>query len=72
MKPLADRCKEATERFIPPGREHLIAEEAPIVPVYFYAGFNYFESNQDRRIYQNILDEHPLQNDLESEMNDEG
>ena len=40
----------------------LIAEEAPIVPVYFYAGFNYFDPARIEGIYQNILDEHPMQN----------
>ena len=39
----------------------LIAEEAPIVPVYFYAGFNYFDPAKIEGIYLNILDEHPLQ-----------
>ena len=39
----------------------LIAEEVPIVPLYFYAGFNYFDPQKIRGIYQNILDEHPLQ-----------
>jgi oligopeptide transport system substrate-binding protein len=42
--------------------EHvLIADQAPIVPLYFYAGFNYFDPNRIQGIYQNILDEHPLQ-----------
>ena len=39
----------------------LILEETPIVPVYFYAGFNYFDPKKVSGIYQNILDEHPLQ-----------
>ena len=39
----------------------LIAEEVPIVPIYFYAGFNYFDPAKIEGIYQNILDEHPLQ-----------
>jgi len=39
----------------------LIAEEAPIVPVYFYTGFNYFDPNKIEGLDQNILDEHPLQ-----------
>ena len=39
----------------------LIAEEAPIVPLYFYAGFNYFNPAKVGGIWQNILDEHPLQ-----------
>ena len=39
----------------------LITEEAPIVPVYFYAGFNYFDPQKIDGIYQNVLDEHPMQ-----------
>jgi oligopeptide transport system substrate-binding protein len=42
--------------------EHmLIADQAPIVPLYFYAGFNYFDPRKIQGIYQNLLDEHPLQ-----------
>jgi oligopeptide transport system substrate-binding protein len=39
----------------------LIATDAPITPVYFYAGFNYFDPAKIHGLYQNILDEHPLQ-----------
>jgi len=39
----------------------LIADEVPIVPIYFYAGFNYFDPNKIHGLHQNILDEHPLQ-----------
>lgn len=39
----------------------LVDEEAPIVPMYFYAGFNYFDPVKIHGIYQNILDEHPMQ-----------
>jgi len=39
----------------------LINEEIPIVPLYFYAGFSYFNPLKIVGIYQNILDEHPLQ-----------
>lgn len=39
----------------------LIAEETPIVPLYFYAGFNYFDPAKIGGIWQNILDEHPMQ-----------
>jgi oligopeptide transport system substrate-binding protein len=39
----------------------LIAEEVPIVPLYFYAGFVYFNDNKIKGIYPNILDEHPIQ-----------
>jgi oligopeptide transport system substrate-binding protein len=39
----------------------LVAQEAPIVPVYFYAGFMYFDDQKVKGIYPNLLDEHPLQ-----------
>jgi len=39
----------------------LIAEEAPVVPIYFYAGFNYFDPKKIGGIWQNVLDEHPMQ-----------
>jgi oligopeptide transport system substrate-binding protein len=42
--------------------EHLlVVEEAPIVPLYFYAGFNYFDTNKISGLWQNLLDEHPMQ-----------
>ena len=39
----------------------LVVEEAPIVPLYFYAGFNYYDTNKISGIWQNLLDEHPMQ-----------
>jgi len=39
----------------------LIAEEVPVVPIYFYTGFNYFDPHKIEGLHQNILDEHPLQ-----------
>ncbi len=39
----------------------LIVEEAPVVPLYFYSGFNYFDPVRIHGLHQNLLDEHPLQ-----------
>ena len=39
----------------------LLCDEAPIVPLYFYAGLNAYDPRQIGGIYPNILDEHPLQ-----------
>jgi len=39
----------------------LIMEEVPIVPLYFYAGFNYYHPEKIGGVWPNILDEHPLQ-----------
>jgi len=39
----------------------LVRDEAPIIPLFFYTGINYFDTNKIQGIYQNILDVHPLQ-----------
>jgi len=39
----------------------LVRDAMPIIPVYFYAGVNYFDTNKIQGIYQNVLDDHPLQ-----------
>lgn len=39
----------------------LVNDEAPIVPLYFFKGFNYFDPAKIAGIYQNPLDEHPLE-----------
>jgi oligopeptide transport system substrate-binding protein len=41
--------------------EILVREEAPVVPLYFYAGFNYYPPERIGGVWPNILDEHPLQ-----------
>ncbi len=39
----------------------LVHDDPPIIPLYFYAGINYFNTNKIQGIYENILDNHPLQ-----------
>jgi oligopeptide transport system substrate-binding protein len=39
----------------------LVNEDAPIVPLYFFEGFNCYDTNKVTGIFQNGLDEHPLQ-----------
>lgn len=39
----------------------LVRDDPPIIPLYFYAGVNYFGTNKIQGIYPNILDMHPLQ-----------
>ena len=39
----------------------LVSDEVPIIPLYFYVGINYFDTNKIQGIYENILDDHPLQ-----------
>jgi oligopeptide transport system substrate-binding protein len=38
----------------------LTRDEMPIIPLFFYAGINYFDTNKIQGIYENILDDHPL------------
>lgn len=39
----------------------LVREAAPIVPLYFYAGILFFDTNRIEGVYFNLLDEHPIQ-----------
>ena len=39
----------------------LVSDEAPIIPLYFYKGLNYFDPNKIQGIYPNVVDEHPLE-----------
>lgn len=63
---LIDQAGEQTEVL---QREHLfqqaetilVRDEAPIVPIYVYKGVNYFRTNEIQGIWQNLLDDHPLQ-----------
>jgi oligopeptide transport system substrate-binding protein len=38
----------------------LIRDELPVVPLYFYAGVNFFDTNRIEGIYFNLIDEHPV------------
>jgi oligopeptide transport system substrate-binding protein len=39
----------------------LVREELPIVPIYFYAGINFFDPDKIEGVTFNVLDEHPIQ-----------
>jgi oligopeptide transport system substrate-binding protein len=38
----------------------LVHDELPILPLYFYVGINYFDTNKISGIWENVLDDHPL------------
>ncbi|MEI9864499.1 MAG: hypothetical protein WDN00_08090 [Limisphaerales bacterium] len=38
----------------------MVHDAVPIVPLYFYVGINYFDTNKISGIYKNLLDHHPL------------
>ena len=39
----------------------LVSNQVPIIPIYYYVGINYFDTNKIQGFYQNILDDHPLE-----------
>jgi len=48
------------EKILQEAETMIISKENPIVPIYFFVGFNYFDTNKVKGIYENILDNHPL------------
>jgi oligopeptide transport system substrate-binding protein len=51
----------AREQIFQKAETLLVHDEAPIVPMYNYKGLNYFRTNKIAGIWQNLLDDHPLQ-----------
>jgi oligopeptide transport system substrate-binding protein len=51
----------AREKLLQQAEAMLVRDELPILPLYFYVGINYFDTNRIQGIYENILDDHPLQ-----------
>lgn len=52
---------KAREKMFQQAETLLISNAAPIIPLYFYKGVNYFDTNKVEGIYPNVIDEHPLQ-----------
>ena len=38
----------------------LVREEAPIVPLYYYAGLEYYDANRIKGIFPNVLSQNPI------------
>jgi oligopeptide transport system substrate-binding protein len=55
-EPVLERRKEILRE----AETLLIRDEAPIAPIYFFAGFNYYDPQRVSGIEGNILDIHPL------------
>jgi oligopeptide transport system substrate-binding protein len=49
------------EQLLEKAERLLVHEELPIVPIYFYAGVNFYAPDRIEGIYDNLLDEHPIQ-----------
>jgi oligopeptide transport system substrate-binding protein len=52
--------KQKREQLFQEAEKILVDDEVPIVPLYFYSGFNLFDPKKVAGIYPNILDQHPL------------
>jgi oligopeptide transport system substrate-binding protein len=52
---------QAREKLFQQAETLLVHDEPPVIPLYFYVGINYFDTNKIQGIYPNILDNHPLQ-----------
>lgn len=52
--------KGKREKLFQEAEKILVVDEVPIVPLYFYAGFNLFDPTKVAGIYPNVLDHHPL------------
>jgi oligopeptide transport system substrate-binding protein len=52
--------KARREQLFQQAEKILVVDEVPIVPLYFYSGFNLFDPKKIDGIYPNILDIHPL------------
>jgi len=48
------------ERLLQEAETLLVREAVPIIPVYFYAGVNFFDTNRVGGVHFNLLDEHPV------------
>jgi oligopeptide transport system substrate-binding protein len=52
---------KARENLFQEAEKILVRDETPIIPLYFYVGINYYDTNKIQGIYPNVLDDHPLQ-----------
>jgi oligopeptide transport system substrate-binding protein len=56
----AENDPDRREKLFQQAETILIHDEMPIVPLYIYVGINYFDTNKISGIYENVLDQHPL------------
>jgi oligopeptide transport system substrate-binding protein len=58
----ANRQPDAARRaaMLQEAEKMLVQRDLPIVPLFFYAGINFFDTNRIGGIYFNLIDEHPV------------
>ncbi len=52
---------QAREQIFQNAESMLISNQVPIVPLFFYVGVTYYDTNKISGIYPNLLDDHPLE-----------
>ncbi|MDB6068302.1 MAG: oppA [Pedosphaera sp.] len=58
----ADREKDLgrREKYFQEAETLLVRDDLPIIPIYYYVGFDYFDDTKVKGIYNSMLDMHPL------------
>jgi len=51
---------QAREKLFQEAETILVHDELPIIPIFFYEGINYFDTNKIAGVYNNVVDLHPL------------
>jgi oligopeptide transport system substrate-binding protein len=51
----------AREKIFQHAESILVSNQVPIIPLFFYAGVMYYDTNKIQGIYANLLDDHPLE-----------
>jgi oligopeptide transport system substrate-binding protein len=51
---------QAREKLFQQAETILVRDDLPIIPLFFYAGINYFDTNKIQGVYTNMVDLHPL------------
>ena len=56
----AELDRQKREAILQQAERLLVRDEAPILPLYYYAGLQYYDGNKIKGIFSNPLDVHPL------------
>lgn len=52
---------KARERIFQHAESILVSNQVPIIPLFFYAGVMYYDTNKIQGLWPNLLDDHPLE-----------
>jgi oligopeptide transport system substrate-binding protein len=51
---------KAREKIFQQAETMLVSNAVPIIPLFFYKGVMYYDTNKIQGLYPNLLDDHPL------------